>query len=197
MDRQFSVTRTKATWKPRVNEEGLAIFTCDECGDTFLGIGDRDLGEHVEPGRNKKNILPYTRLDATPVCSRCNQMMSRPQMVDFEELPDDLSCDYQIVGGYNNNAVKFSWKIKRDDVLLIWVMLKTFTGSQVKYVMPGKRSPIIFALADEDAYAYCDQDPCQECIFRCKRGFEIYAYFKGFGIVVMPFRRAQTPQKKN
>ena len=56
--------------------------------------------------------------------------------------------------------------------------------------MPKKRSPLVFALADEDAYAYCDEDPCLECIFMCKRGFVFLAYVEGFGLVRLPLERA-------
>lgn len=42
-----------------------------------------------------------------------------------------------------------------------------------------KRSPAVFALAGEDAYAYCDKDPCEMCSFRCKNGFVLYACYGG------------------
>ena len=35
-------------------------------------------------------------------------------------------------------------------------------------------TPLLFALADEDAYVYCDKDVCLECTFMCKRGFVFY-----------------------
>ena len=41
-----------------------------------------------------------------------------------------------------------------------WFGLKTFTGMQHKYVTPKKWPPVVFALADEDAFAYCDKNPC-------------------------------------
>ncbi|MGN0959399.1 MAG: hypothetical protein ACI4OC_01490, partial [Coriobacteriales bacterium] len=52
------------------------------------------------------------------------------------------------------------------------------------------RSPLIFALADEDAYVYCDKAQCQECIFMCKRGFAFYAFFPEAGLVRLPLSRA-------
>ena len=104
------------------------------------------------------------------------------------ELPPGIVLDYAIVGGYNNNAVKLVWDIDRPGCSLAWAALKTFTGVQLSYVMPKKRSPLVFALADEDAYAYCDEDPCLECIFMCKRGFVFLAYVEGFGLV--PLERA-------
>ncbi|MFR1640014.1 MAG: hypothetical protein ACLSVD_13165 [Eggerthellaceae bacterium] len=67
-----------------------------------------------------------------------------------------------------------SWRISDDRFRIQWIALKTFTGSQLKYVLPKKRSPLLFALADEDAYVYCDKDVCLECTFMCKRGFVFY-----------------------
>ena len=55
---------------------------------------------------------------------------------------------------------------------------------QHKYVTPKKWPPVVFALADEDAFAYCDKNPCVQCTFRCKREFEIYAYVENIGMVV-------------
>ena len=91
--------------------------------------------------------------------------------------------NYQIVGGVNMNAIKVSWFTKRADLKPRWVTIKTFTGSQTKYIMPDKFSPLIFALADEDAFTYCHDNPCHECVFRCKSGFEIYMYVEGMGII--------------
>lgn len=45
---------------------------------------------------------------------------------------------------------------------------------------------MVFALADTDAFAYCDEDPCLECVFRCKRGFVIYIYEEETGLVEIP-----------
>ena len=57
-----------------------------------------------------------------------------------------------------------SWRISDDRFRIQWIALKTFTGSQLKYVLPKKRSPLLFALADEDAYVYCDKDVCLESV---------------------------------
>lgn len=56
-----------------------------------------------------------------------------------------------------------------------------------------KWPPIVFALADEDAFAYCDKNPCVECTFRCKRGMEIYAYVDNIGLVILPLDRMEAP----
>ena len=84
----------------------------------------------------------------------------------------------------------FKWKIAdKTKYQITWVALKTFTGMQLKYVMPKKFPPLLFALADEDAFAYCNKIPCEECAFRCKSGFVFYANIKGLGIVRMSMDR--------
>ena len=55
----------------------------------------------------------------------------------------------------------------------------------------------MFGFADEDAFAYCDKNPCVECTFRCKRGMEIYAYVENLGLVVMPLDRMIPPGSGN
>lgn len=119
-----------------------------------------------------------------------DEALCRAQLLDLEDVPEGVFLDYSIVGGYNNNAVEFSWRIDDPAYSLQWAALKTFTGMQLKYVTPKKRSPLIFALADEDAYVYCDESPCLECIFMCKRGFVLYARINGLGIVKIPLTRA-------
>ena len=78
-------------------------------------------------------------------------------------MKEVIEADYQITGGYNDNAVKVSWKRKPYGSHPEWVYLKTFTGGYLKYISDGKRSPVVFALADTDAFCYCDEDPCLEC----------------------------------
>ena len=95
------------------------------------------------------------------------------------------TLSYKIVGGYNDNAVQVFFDMEEGHELE-WLYLKTFTGGYMKYIGPGKRSPCVFALADEDAFSYCDEDPCLECTFWCKRGFVVYGYVSKLGLVEMP-----------
>lgn len=187
-DRTYSATRTKATWKPRVIDVDPPLFRCAACGAVFLGVAGNRPASFSGTGRTLVGEPPYAHLDAASSC--CGRPMERLRAVDAEELPPGIELDYAIVGGYNNNAVKLSWRIEREGCSLSWAALKTFTGVQLSYVMPKKRSPLVFALADEDAYAYCDEDPCLECIFMCKRGFVFLAYVEGFGLVRLPLERA-------
>lgn len=105
---------------------------------------------------------------------------------EADSVRDVMDITYQITGGYNDNAVRVSWKMKPYGRHPEWIYLKTFTGGYLKYVMEGKHSPMVFALADTDAFCYCDEDPCLECVFRCKRGFIIYVYDRQTGLVAVP-----------
>ena len=153
-ERTYSVTRTKATWKPRVIDVDPPVFRCPVCGAVLLGVAGRKAAAFSGTGRTLVGEPPYAHLDAAPSC--CGRAMEQLEATAAAELPPGIVLDYAIVGGYNNNAVKLVWDIDRPGCSLAWAALKTFTGVQLSYVMPKKRSPLVFALADEDAYAYCD-----------------------------------------
>lgn len=67
-----------------------------------------------------------------------------------------------------------------------WVYLKTVQGGQFKCLAAGQDPVVTFALADKDAYAYCDRPICkmgsEHCMFKCKRGFAAYAYCNLHGL---------------
>jgi len=101
---------------------------------------------------------------------------------------DDGTLRYDIVGGLNENCLRVFWEGKNPD----WLYLETFTGGQ--HMDIKKRPPAVFALAGEDAYAYCDKDPCVKCSFRCKNGFVLYAWYEGEGLYSLPINQiAATP----
>jgi len=97
-----------------------------------------------------------------------------------------VNVDYQIVGGHNQNAVQVFWETNQPLDKPEWILLKTFSGGYIKYVTSKKQPPMVFPLADEDAYVYCDESPCLQCVFRCKRGFIIYVYIKSRGLLEVP-----------
>lgn len=178
-----SPTRCRASWKPRVDERDLPFV---EAGDlTVIPLAGPAGACYSETGRAPLAELPYQRIDnaEAALAGHCAPLL------DVAELPDDISVSYAIVGGYDANAVQVFWSTPGNAATTVpvrWVALKTFTGFQVKYPLPGKRPPLTFALADEDAYSYCDEPQCRECTFRCKQGFVIYVAFEGIGIVRMP-----------
>ena len=110
--------------------------------------------------------------------------MDRLIPLPLTEVSPEINIDYKIVGGHNQNAIQVFWETKQIEDRPEWVLLKTYTGSYIKYVTSKKVPPIIFPLADEDAYVYCDEETCLQCVFRCKRGFIVYVYFKEKGLIV-------------
>lgn len=165
---EYGPRRSRATRKPSATCPETTFYRCPRCGRLFQELDRRGEGEE-------------------PCC--CGGAMERLEPVAPEDLPGGVSLDYRIVGGYNDNAVQFFWQDADQENRLEWVYLRTFTGGCIKYPPEKKRPPIIFPLADEDAYAYCDQSPCLECVFRCKRGFILYAYLSGVGLAELPIDR--------
>lgn len=191
MDEQRkSPTRTKATWKPRVDEADPCFLAAN--GITLLPLAGAQKAAFREPGRAPVAELPYQRANAEDALPEAEPL----PLLDVRDLPAGFALDYTIVGGYDANAVQVSWMLPPapDGTAQQpqWVMLKTFTGLQVKYPLPGKRAPIVFALADEDAYVYCDEPRCRECTFRCKQGFVLYVALADVGIVKMPLSPNQS-----
>ena len=167
MEQVFGARRCRDTRKPRAEQcPDVTFYRCSTCGALFPVTG-AEKAEGLEIfccGKPAEKLEPR-----------------RP-----EEVKEVIEADYQITGGYNDNAVKVSWKRKPYGSHPEWVYLKTFTGGYLKYISDGKRSPVVFALADTDAFCYCDEDPCLECVFRCKRGFTAYLHDPEAGLVELP-----------
>lgn len=180
---EFSITRTHATFKPRVSEHDIPFYK-DSTENVLAGISGSRSTELTGSGSTEVRHLPYAHLEQKD----SKVTFSSAETLNESELPEGIALDYQITGGFNNNCIIVTWD---DDAekKLEWVCLKTFTGMQLKYAVPKKRNRIIFALADEDAFTYCNKEPCVECGFRCKSGFVLYALFKGIGIVRKPVER--------
>lgn len=168
----FGPTRTHATWKPRVRDGDLAIFQTPDGAWTALGLHGADAGRYADEADRSKLFAPdYLFMHDASL---------RPVRAAIAHDTQGHALDYEIVGGFEHNAVRVAWG---SDVKPRWIALKTFTGMQVKYLQPDKTPPVVFALADEDAYCYCDEDPCRQCSFNCKSGFALYAFFDEAGIV--------------
>lgn len=167
IEQEFGPRRCRDSRKPLASQcPDVVFYRCKECGALYPVTGGTSLED--------KKIM-------------CCQMMAErliPQ--DAAITTDKLKVTYKITGGYNDNAVRVSWSAVSKEFNPEWIYLKTFTGGYLKYVAEGKRSPMVFALADTDAFAYCDEDPCLECVFRCKRGFIVYVYSKSAGLLELP-----------
>lgn len=182
--KEFSITRTRNSFKPRVSLDDLPFFE-DGAGNMFAGLNGRGTTTFTGSGSTIVSHLPYTALE--PMEKGAPAPTAVP-LVEMEDLPEGAAIDYRIDGGFNNNCVVVTWDFPAD-MTMEWVCLKTFSGMQLKYASPKKRAKMIFAFADEDAFAYCNKMPCEECGFRCKSGFVLYALVRGVGVVRMPLER--------
>lgn len=144
------------------------FYRCEDCGAIFQYTGLK---------LEKKHLT---------CCSREAIFMESISLQEARELAPGVTVDYKIVGGYNDNAIQVFWNQKEPEARPVWIYLKTFTGGYIKYLSQTKRAPMVFALADMDAFSYCDEDPCLECTFRCKRGFELYVFIEQVGLIQIP-----------
>lgn len=180
MEATMSPRRSKATWKPRVAEGDPLFLRCAE--GTALWLGDREAEESFDAWRSAI-VEPAYLTDESSVAGDARRLHPAA------ELPAGVSVHYRFVGGFNAPAIEVFWTGSADISAPRWVALKTFTGLQVKYPTPSKRPPLVFGLADEDAYCYCDLDPCEECVAACRRGFVLYALFADDLLVKVPCGR--------
>lgn len=157
-----SPTRFIGRGKPRKMRKDVTIYRCKTCGTILTGWA-------------------ADTMQGQPQC--CGEPMEIPQTIDNESLPENKKLKYRIRGSLNSNCIVIQWGTVRPE----WILLETFRGSQFFYVENSFKE--VFAFAQNDAYAYCDKDPCKECSFRCKRGFCIYAYMPGIGVVKRPIDR--------
>lgn len=167
-NRRIGPRRYLASAKPQIDRPSITFFRCGTCGTMLRGT--------------------FEGTDCALYC--CGQSCDKLVPTGAEELPEDRALSYDIVGGLNENCVRAFWQGKNPD----WLYLETYTGGQLMYIKSKKRPPAVFALSGEDAYAYCDKDPCIKCSFRCKNGFVLYAYFEGEGLYALPVNQiAATP----
>lgn len=167
IEQTFGPRRCRDTRKPLAGQcPDVVFYRCSQCGGLFT------------------NTASLTSAENQILCCKTKAELLVPESPD--QVEDKIKISYQITGGYNDNAVKVSWIAAKPDCAPEWIYLKTFTGGYLKYVAKTKRPPLVFALADTDAFAYCDEDPCLECVFRCKRGFVIYVYSRETGLIHIP-----------
>lgn len=172
---RFGHLRCRETRKPSVFAPPVHFFRCPVCKTPVLWMGEM-------PG-------------AVSCCNRPAELLALHAQ---EELEGRIRLSYQIIGSLNENAIRAAWECTGEEGQPVWIWLRTFSGGQLKYIKPGTRPPVIFGLAGEDAYAYCDKDPCVECTFRCKRGFGLYFYFENQGVIHLPLdRMCARQQTKN
>lgn len=105
------------------------------------------------------------------------------------QTPDDAHhITLTVRGGFESNSLSVTVGQPVHPMTLphhiAWVYLHTFQGGQLKFMAPGEESTVMFALADKDAYVYCDRAICKgrDCKFNCKRGFCVWIYCNQHGL---------------
>ncbi|MGI6105650.1 MAG: hypothetical protein ACOYD7_05605 [Raoultibacter sp.] len=172
-----------SSWKPRISSEDIPFFHCSSCGKTVMGINSESPAHYTGGSRDPMLVLPYMNWESPGSC--CGKEMERLAPKSLSDLPDSISAEYEITGGFGDNLLRFEWKSPEEDHP-DWVALKSFTGMQLKYLLPQQTPHFVFALTETDSYAYCAESPCLECIFHCKRGNTLYAHSSKHGIVAIP-----------
>ncbi|MBR5046899.1 MAG: hypothetical protein IKX76_01555 [Eubacterium sp.] len=168
---RFGHLRAKMGNKPSVYAPPVHFYHCGKCG-------------------NLLQAMSFT--SKAPVCCDLEMEELIPRSAeDFE----DLTLDYQIIGSFNENAVKFTWSGKNMKEKPVWIWLGTYSGGILRFIKQAY-PPVVFGLSGDDAYAYCDKDPCEECRFRCKKGFVAYFYFEDRGLISLPLERSSMKKPK-
>lgn len=91
---------------------------------------------------------------------------------------------YSIVGGKDHHCFDVwveSAEAGHHDIE--WIYVRSVMGGQIKMILPEREAHVLFAMAEDDAYMFCTNDPCIMCSFGCKIGFEFYAYSKSEGLL--------------
>ena len=167
---RLSPTRTRATWKPRIGDEDVPLFTCATCGRTYVGLGSAPAQIMTDQWRSVIMQPPYAQV-GQPTC--CGQPVQPTTLRSTRATAVGYTIDF--LGGMDNNRLVLSWTAEASEPRCI--VVKTLTGIMQRLLSPCETAQrhAVFALADEDAYCYCDLDPCEHCVANCKRGFVIYA----------------------
>lgn len=160
------------------------LYRCNRCGAVMVSHAPLDGGSPA------------------PLLKCCGEEIGPLVVTRDPAVIQSHKMDFVVFGGFEHNALR----ITIDDGLhpmqrghrIEWVYLHTYQGGQLKYLPEGGLSVVNFALADEDAYVYCDRDVClmgqEYCQFECKRGMIVYAYCTQHGLIELPlqgFRRRQ------
>lgn len=152
-----ALLRCKLPRKPWIKRAEARFFRCTQCGRIFH--------EFVPE-------FPYPPYDKGQDCKVLPSCCAH-EMTPLEPMPAGDELQYEIFGGFNNNAIRAIWLGQTPQ----WILLQTYTGASLKQIPPAKKSPALFPLADEDAYVYCDREQCVKCLYCCKKSCSLFYYF--------------------
>lgn len=163
---------------PVYRTEEPVFYRCPVCGSVEV---------KVQPMASKAQ-----KPDETGCC--CGQPLVKLIATPANDAPEH-EMKFCIFGGFANNTIRVEVKNgghpMNETHHIEWIYLRTYQGGQMKYLPPGTESATLFAMANEDAYAFCDREIChmgwEHCLFQCKRGHIAYAYCNQHGLYKLEF----------
>jgi len=167
-------TRSKISHRPQFMCAEPKFFLCRQCGNLII----------------QENSLEEIANDGTQI-SCCGRIMSPLAENIADTSGEQHTPKYTIKGGYAHNAIEvIIGRNTHHDMSkehhIKWIYLYTFQGGQLKYLSSTNEPKATFAMADEDAFVYCDRPICKmgqdHCMFQCKRSLAIYAYCNLHGL---------------
>ena len=175
----MSPTRTRASWKPGVSSHPLPFFRCTECHAVLCAVDDaadlridRSLRREDATLPSPETRSPLRAADGSwsawsrfptanaPVLDRLRsgRRSRRERAARSMELDKRSSAALGRAQDVHRRAVEV--RAAREKA-----------AARIRVCRRGR------------AYAYCGKDPCRACTFRCKRGFHLYAYLDGLGLI--------------
>ena len=165
MYQQISYTKSTNKAQPVRITSDVAIYTNESKTDFIWDMSEA-------PSQTlSKNGETYTRLAVKQASESSYQI------------------DYARRGAKNHGVVTVKVLDQEGEVAndILWIVLRGYTGNQIRTFYEGRKAETVFALAEEDAFMFCTADPCLECNFACLVGIEIYAYSKSQGLIMDGF----------
>ena len=167
MYHQISYTKSTNKAQPVRITSDVAIYTNESKTDFIWDMSEA-------PSQTlSKNEETYTRLAVKQASESSYQI------------------DYARRGAKNHGVVTVKVLDQEGEVAndVLWIVLRGYTGNQIRTFYEGRKAETVFALAEEDAFMFCTADPCLECNFACLVGIEIYAYSKSQGLIMDGFKK--------
>jgi hypothetical protein len=167
MYQQISYTKSTNKAQPVRITSDVAIYTNESKTDFIWDMSEA-------PSQTlSKNEETYTRLAVKQASESSYQI------------------DYARRGAKNHGVVTVKVLDQEGEVAndVLWIVLRGYTGNQIRTFYEGRKAETVFALAEEDAFMFCTADPCLECNFACLVGIEIYAYSKSQGLIMDGFKK--------
>lgn len=174
---QYS-TRCIISHRPPYRSGEPQFYRCCACGSVLVRLPRRE-GQ---------------RLPAPSVVC-CENPLAPLSAGEDPAVLEAHAMDYVVFGGYEHNAVQIRVASAAHPMTaehhIEWIYFYTYQGGQLKYLPLFGSAKATFALAEEDAYAYCDRPVCNMgrgvCQYRCKRGNAAFAYCNVHGLHVIRF----------